>query len=222
MYVRAIIVNTQPSWHSLLLDPFLIHNDRRLQAGDLSKFVGVRCILTMQFHHRDDETPRDYVAVAAISAEMRLGPRFSHRTKTALNESLDIPRILHIASEWSTAWYISFSDSNLLFKRKKARKRTHGDPRLNIRASVRQLWGSRVINYARTRNRYRKSRFIFGFAQILYKLLASCSPMLKFISSIFLIFDSHPRNSLSGLASRKIYELYREIIHTFYSDKLLF
>lgn len=62
----------------------------RLQTGDLSEFVGVRCILTMQFHHRYDETPRDYVVAATTSAKMRLGPRFSHRAKAALNESLDI------------------------------------------------------------------------------------------------------------------------------------
>lgn len=94
----------------------------RLQTGDLSEFVRVRCILTMQFHHRDDETSRDYVVVIAISAKMRLGPRFSHRAKAALNELLDIPRVC-IANEYSTAWHISFfSDSDLLFKKKRERE----------------------------------------------------------------------------------------------------
>lgn len=104
----------------------------------------------MQFHHRDDETPRDYV-VAAISAEMRLGPRFSHRAaKAALNESLDIAhreRIEH------GVIYISFSEIVIYCSRGKEgeQKRIHEDPRLNIRAmSIWRLLESRVINYACT------------------------------------------------------------------------
>lgn len=86
----------------------------RLQVGDLSEFVGVRCILTMQPPARWWNA-RDYVAASPRLSWLR--PRFSHKAKATRSSAVARYSSGKCARRMNKARRnVSLSDSDLLQK----------------------------------------------------------------------------------------------------------
>ena len=156
----------------------------RLQVGDLSEFARVRCILTMQLPSRWWNA-RDYVVASSLSQPRRSsGHDFPIRRRPGIeSRSIFHPRVLAVRTKYKV---YHFSIAICYRKKGGTKAKIQANPRLNIYSCDDLV--NRTINYVR--NRYRKSRFILEFVQILYKFLARCIDIQIYVRYLLGILSS--------------------------------